>query len=1824
MARSFSQEPRSDSHKIGETRYRMSHLPSTTAIARTLLLAGILLAVTVLAARSFLPAFAQDEPEEIEFFENSEEDVAVFTVSDPDGDSITWSVIGTDAPDFSVAGDSAGATLKFEKSPNFEAPTDRDDQDNDPDIDANDNMYHVTVAAFDGTATSSTEVIVTVMNVEEDGEVTMSAVQPKELVELVASLTDPDGEVRDTSSTPEPNGTDLTTQLDANDDPITKWQWASSTKPNADWQDIETATTNRYIPTEADVDGYLRVTVTYMDGSGVDDPDTFDVDESQDDPIIFYFGTAPDFDDRPVLMDEYENTPPAFKNADGEVLETAIRKVPENSTEGTDVGKPVQATDLGENRSEQTLTYTLEEGNADLFTIENDNPSTRSVNEGGQIKVGADANLDRTDTSGNDGIEDDLSYTFMVRATDPSGTSTTIAVTVEVTNVNEGPTISDTDGPSTNTVAENIATTEPLNSTAYTASDPEDDELTWTAEGLDGALFNITNGQLMFKASPDYEDPKDKASTPHVAKDNTYSITLKVSDEGGLSDTRDVVVVVTNVDEGNDTITLTSHFKPAVNTNLTASFEDDDAQKSTIVWTWATSTGNLATTTNSFTSTYQPKVAVEDQVLTVTVSYYDRAMSARHTFDLNTQTVLGRPATANSAPVFTTDPVNRTVAENAGGANVGAPVTATDDAQHSSFLRYGLETPETGDERFFNIDPTTGQITVRPAAGLDREAQETYDIVVRATDPFLSVGKKSVKITATNVPEPPTITVVEHATITVVNDSSINVEYAEDRTDAVVDLDATDPEDDKDDLDLTWNVPANSEYEISSDGVLTFKDAPNFEESGNTPIAVRVTVTDSVNTSDTLDVSVTVNDVEEAGTITLPNLQPKETIQYVATLTDPDGAPGQIAGSSVDTDLTGEPVVTWQWARKGPRETNWTDIGMATTSSYTPVKDDVGKFLRLTAKYTDRRSEPGDDPKMAEAMTTNIVLMKDYVNAPPKFPDQDPATDGDQLDQKRKVAENSLKGTSVGSPVTATDYGRDGVTQEPLIYELYNRDGTADGDATPFTIDNNGQITTAVAADMLNFEAPTDDYAVDNDTEADDSVYEVRVKAIDPSMASTTIDVTIRVTDVDEAPNLGMTTETEGLTAVELDENSATSTGLSVYRATDDEDNNRRLKWSLEGPDADKFELSATTTTANCLDPAGTDEPELNANCIELNFKESPDFEARADAGGDNVYNVTVMVTDRDEMTASRAIEVTVKNIEEMGTVTLSNRVPEVGTAITASLTDPDGGIQGLTWKWYRSIQPDETSLVVIPNVTTDSYTPVESDATQGSEQYLYAKATYTDNFRKEDDPGTVNVDESREKDTKTGRSELKTQAMDDTNQPPVFPDQNKGQTRRVQEESMAGDPVGPRIFAEDDDPLTYTLGGSDSSLFEIETSDDLSTTSDDVYHSAQISVAKGTELDYDDGRRNYTVTVTATDPSDASATITVTIEVAPKNEDPVITRRDVGVSGPRSVRHRENDNSDVATYNATGLEGAVTWSLEGDDASDFSISSDGVLSFNSTPNFEAPADADTDNQYNVTVKASAGGVGTTLAVTVSVTNVDEPGTVSISSPGNEVKVGVQLTAELDEGDEETNVTWQWASGPSVTGPWTNISGATDNTYTPVEVDVGNYLRVTVSYTDATFGSDSLPAVAGTAVEAATVTVPGTDGTLALSLSQPIIGESISATLTDADNPVATSYSWQWERSTNNSSWSTVSGATGATYTVGTADAGNYLRATLTYTDDSGTGQTATAATTRQVPVDAVYDANYDGTIDAPEVLTAVRHYFDGDITATRVLGVVKLYFDGL
>ena len=77
---------------------------------------------------------------------------------------------------------------------------------------------------------------------------------------------------------------------------------------------------------------------------------------------------------------------------------------------------------------------------------------------------------------------------------------------------------------------------------------------------------------------------------------------------------------------------------------------------------------------------------------------------------------------------------------------------------------------------------------------------------------------------------------------------------------------------------------------------------------------------------------------------------------------------------------------------------------------------------------------------------------------------------------------------------------------------------------------------------------------------------------------------------------------------------------------------------------------------------------------------------------------------------------------DDDGTVTLSTRTPEVGSAITATLTDPDGGVTGATWQWAKSSN-GSTGWTDIQGATSGSYTPGRSDA--GA--FLRATVSYDD-----------------------------------------------------------------------------------------------------------------------------------------------------------------------------------------------------------------------------------------------------------------------------------------------------------------------------------------------------------------------------------------------------------------------------------------------------------------------------------------------------------------
>ncbi|MGE0117554.1 MAG: tandem-95 repeat protein, partial [Dongiaceae bacterium] len=138
----------------------------------------------------------------------------------------------------------------------------------------------------------------------------------------------------------------------------------------------------------------------------------------------------------------------------------------------------------------------------------------------------------------------DNKYEVTVQVADGKGGTDTQDITVEVTDVNEAPVIT-SDGGGT---AATLSAAE--NSTAVTtvaATDPDTGQtLTYSlGGGADQALFAIDSltGALSFVAAPDFETPADADG------DNKYEVTVQVADGKGGTDTQDITVEVTDVNE---------------------------------------------------------------------------------------------------------------------------------------------------------------------------------------------------------------------------------------------------------------------------------------------------------------------------------------------------------------------------------------------------------------------------------------------------------------------------------------------------------------------------------------------------------------------------------------------------------------------------------------------------------------------------------------------------------------------------------------------------------------------------------------------------------------------------------------------------------------------------------------------------------------------------------------------------------------------------------------------------------------------------------------------------------------------------------------------------------------------------------------------------------------------------------------------------------------------------------------------------------------------------------------------------------------------------
>ena len=430
-----------------------------------------------------------------------------------------------------------------------------------------------------------------------------------------------------------------------------------------------------------------------------------------------------------------------------------------------------------------------------------------------------------------------------------------------------------------------------------------------------------------------------------------------------------------------------------------------------------------------------------------------------------------------------------------------------------------------------------------------------------------------------------------------------------------------------------------------------------------------------------------------------------------------------------------------------------------------------------------------------------------------------------------------------------------------------------------------------------------------------------------------------------------------------------------------------------------------------------------------------------------------------------------------------------------------------------------------------------------------------------------------------------------------------------VAEDAAVGSAVGAAVTATDSDgdTLAYMLVGTGGVAFDI------------VSATGQLQV--GAVLDHETAG-SYTVTVRASD-GKSVALKDVTVTVTGVDETPEL-------SGDAAPAVADSGAGFVSTYTVTDPEGdavgAITWSLAGTDSSYFTIE-DGRLRFRAAPDYEDPNHV---ADYAVTVQAAVAGQQggpLTLAVTATVVNIDDAGVVSLSAA--QPAEGVALTATLSDPDGGVSgTTWQWARVASTNGAWTDISGATSDTYTPASGDAGHYLRATASYDDAEgpgkiargISDNPLAAVTAVTVSPTSLTVDeGGSSTYTVVLDRQPTGDVMVA-ISSNNTDVTVSSSSLTFTTTN---WSTAQTVTVSA--VQDTDATDDT-ATVTHTV-SGYGSVVTAASvTVTVAEDPTvpYDADGSGAIDKDEASVAVRSYLsDGTPTKEVASAVVRRYLPG-
>ena len=457
-------------------------------------------------------------------------------------------------------------------------------------------------------------------------------------------------------------------------------------------------------------------------------------------------------------------------------------------------------------------------------------------------------------------------------------------------------------------------------------------------------------------------------------------------------------------------------------------------------------------------------------------------------------------------------------------------------------------------------------------------------------------------------------------------------------------------------------------------------------------------------------------------------------------------------------------------------------------------------------------------------------------------------------------------------------------------------------------------------------------------------------------------------------------------------------------------------------------------------------------------------------------------VTDADDNTATADFTVTVQDVTERATPTITG-VADATVNENEEFTSATPGVSGHIGTPTWSLEGTDAA-----DFTIDSATGVVSMVARDFENPVDAN---TEN----DYEATVKVTDA---DGNTATADFTVTVV---NTPETATLTISGVADAAVDENLAFVSATPSVSGGPVGTPTWSLEGTDAADFTI----------DSATGVVRMAARDFEDPEDEDENNVYVASVRVRDSDNNTADVAFAVTVRNVRETATVT-----ITGVVDAAVNENEGFMSAEPGVSGHIGEATWSLEGDDAEDFTIDpATGVVSMVAR-DFEAPVDENRNNDYEATVKVTDDDGNTAMAsFTVTVGNLGETATLTISGVADgEVGEGQEFTMTVSVRGHVGRAAWS-LEGPdeddfhifALTGANARVRMVPRDHENPQDADKNNVYQATVRVTDDDGNTDS----ASFAVTVRDETAPDLDratvngASLVLTFDEPLDANSAPA-----------------------------------------------------------------------------------------------------------------------